>query len=77
MDTGSYTGKYNSLALDASGSPHISYYDSTHADVKYAVGTLGHEYLIYLPSILCDSDRSLDASSALTAPPVSAMMLAP
>ncbi len=36
VDRGEDTDWYTSLALDAAGAPHITYYDYTHQDLQYA-----------------------------------------
>jgi hypothetical protein len=36
VDSAGDAGKYNSLVLDSSGNPHISYHDESNSDLKYA-----------------------------------------
>jgi hypothetical protein len=36
VDSVGYTGEYNSIVMDSSGNPHISYYDGSNYNLKYA-----------------------------------------
>ncbi|MFN3533000.1 MAG: Ig-like domain-containing protein [Candidatus Brocadia sp.] len=41
LDSGGYVGRYTSIAVDASGAAHISYYDYDNGYLKYATNASG------------------------------------
>ena len=64
VDTNWASGSYSSIAVDGAGSPHISYYDYTNRDPKYAWWT-GEQWLVYVVDTLGEAGQ--DTSIALDA----------
>jgi hypothetical protein len=60
--TNNDVGKYNSIAIDSQGRPHIAYYDETLADLKYAVKTGGWSIEIADGTWGLYADMALDSS---------------
>jgi hypothetical protein len=58
-------GTYSSLALDANGIPHISYYDETARDLRYAVQVPGGSWKIEI--VDSQGDVGLHTSIAVDA----------
>ena len=57
MDSAFGVGKYTSIALDAAGYPHISYYNEVDRDLKYAF-ILGTPTIVTLQGKLTDNTGS-------------------